>query len=379
MARSPLCRKPQCLSYYLSPKPDAAKSAFARKIFLLCYSVLLAACHSQSSKSQPSIELSKIPPAAQGGRERVDTIAGRVHGVLPGQQIVVYARSGPWWVQPWPDQPFIPIQSDSTWSTPTHLGYEYAVLLVNRDYHPPPTMDTAPTEGGSVVLVNIVKSVGSLPPLPTQPLHFSGYDWAIQTDDAVRGGVNNLYDADNVWTEPSGALHLRISKKAKGWTCAHLIMTRSLGYGTYRFVVRDTEHLEPAAVLSMHTFDQWGGEQHYREMDIEIGRWGDAASKNNAQYGLQPFYVPGNVVQFREPAGTLTHTLVWESGRASFQTVHGASPRNGEPVVYKHAFISGVPTPGREFLEFMFYIVPTDTHPMQKDAEVIIEKFEYLP
>lgn len=378
MVRSPLCRKPKCLSHYFSPESKTVSDLFAGILLLFC-STLLAACHSQSSKNQPFIEFSKIPPAAQGGRERVDTIAGRVRGALRGQKIVVYARSGPWWVQPWPDRPFIPIQSDSTWSTSTHLGYEYAVLLVNSDYHPPPTMDAAPTQGGPVVLVNIVKGAGALPPLPTRPLHFSGYDWAIQSNDAVRGGVNNLYDADNVWLDPGGALHLRISKKPKGWTCAHLIMTRSLGYGTYRFVVQDTGHLEPAAVLSMHTFDQWGGEQHYREMDIEIGHWGDAASKNNAQYGIQPFYVPGNVVQFREPAGTLTHTLAWESGRASFQTVRGASPRNGEPVVYKDTFTSGVPTPGREFLEFMFYIVPSDTNPMRKNAEVVIEKFEYLP
>lgn len=378
MARSPLCSKPNCLVHYLSPKTDAARTLLM-EIFLLICLALLAACRSQSSKNQPSIELTKIPPAAQGGRERVDTIAGRVHGAIPGQRIVVYARSGPWWVQPWPDQPFIAIQPDSRWSTSTHLGYEYAVLLVNRDYQPPPTTDAAPTQGGSVVLVNIVKGVGVLPPLPTQALHFSGFDWAIQTDDAVRGGVNNLYDADNVWMEPSGALHLCIRKKAKGWTCAHLIMTRNLGYGTYRFVVRDTGHFEPAAVLSMHTFDQWGGDQHYREMDIEIGRWGDAASKTNAQYGIQPFYVPGNVVQFREPAGTLTHTLIWESGRASFQTIHGAPAGNEEHVVYEHSFTSGVPTPGREFLEFMFYIVPSDSNPMQKDAEVVIEKFEYLP
>jgi len=29
-------------------------------------------------------------------------------------------------------------------------------------------------------------------------------------------------------------------------------------------------HLEPAAVLSMNTFDDWGGDQHYREMDVEF-------------------------------------------------------------------------------------------------------------
>lgn len=353
---------------------------FARpRTVLLLFCVLLSGCRFQGSKNQPAIEFSKIPPAAQGGRERVDTIAGRVNGVRPGEQIVVYARSGPWWVQPWPDQPFIPIRADSTWSTTTHLGYEYAALLVEPGYHPPPTMDEAPTAGGAVALVKIVKGVGSLPPHPTEALRFSGYDWKIQTADAVRGGVNNLYDADNVWTDSNGAMHLRIVKKEKGWTCAQVILARSLGYGTYRFVVRDTSHLEPAAVLSMHTFDEWGGDQHYREMDVEIGHWGDPGSKENAQYGVQPFYVPGNVAPFREPAGTLTHTMVWEPGRASFKTVRGSSPWPGAPVVSEHVFTSGIPTPGREFLQFMLYIVASDKNPLEKGTEVVVEKFEYLP
>ena len=341
--------------------------------------ISLNGCRSSGAPAGPSIELTKIPPAAQGGRERVDTISGRVIGARPGQRIVVYARSGPWWVQPWPEQPFITIHSDSTWGTQTHLGYEYAVLLVEPAYHPPPTLDVAPVQGGSVIAMTIVKGVGSLPPAPTVPLHFSGYDWGIQTTSAVRGGVNNLFDADNAWTDAGGALHLRITKKSGEWKCAHLILTRSLGYGTYIFVVRDTSQLEPAAVLSVHTFDQWGGDQHYREMDIEIGRWGDAASKDNAQYGIQPFYVPGNVARFTEPSGTLTHTLLWEPGRASFKTVRESSASAAAPVVSEHVFTSGVPLPGQEFLEFMLYIVPSDKNPLQKDTEVVIEKFEYLP
>ncbi len=35
-------------------------------------------------------------------RERVDTISGRVRNARPKQQIVIYAHSRPWWVQPWP-------------------------------------------------------------------------------------------------------------------------------------------------------------------------------------------------------------------------------------------------------------------------------------
>jgi hypothetical protein len=350
-----------------------------QRVLPLLGCVLLSACHARQGNPAPTIEFTKIPPAAQGGRERVDTIAGRVAGAHAGQQIVVYARSGPWWVQPWPDKPLIPIQSDSTWGTSTHLGFEYAALLVEPGYHPPATMDVAPTQGGAIVAVSIVKGVGETQLAPTKPLQFSGYDWQVRTIAGDRGGLNNLYDGDNAWTDASGAMHLRMKKREGRWSCAEVELTRSLGYGTYNVVVRDTSHLEPAAVLSMNTFDDWGGDQHYRELDVEMSRWGNAASKNNAQYGIQPFYVPGNVAPFVIPPGTLTHSMHWESGRVSFHTVRGSSIHAGAPVVSEHVFTSGVPTPGQEKFQFLFYVVASDKSPLQKETEVVVEKFEYLP
>jgi hypothetical protein len=345
----------------------------------LLFCLVLVGCHGRPGNTAPAIQFTKIPPAAQGGRERVDAIAGRVAGARPGQQIVIYARSGPWWVQPWPDRALIPIQADSTWSTPTHLGFEYAALLVEPGYHPPPTVDVAPAPGGSIVAVSIVKGTGGVQLAPTKPLHFSGYDWKIRTIASDRGGMNNLYDPANAWTDASGALHLRIKKVGDRWSCAEVVLTRSLGYGTYVVVVRDTSHLEPAAVLGLTTFDDWGGDQHYREMDIENSKWGDASSKNNSQYGIQPFFVPGNVAPFQAPAGTLTHSMHWESGRASFKTVRGSAMNAGAPVVSEHIFTSGVPTPGQETFQFLFYVVASDKSPLQEDNEVVIEKFEYLP
>ena len=353
----------------------ATRSSFA----LIFTCILLSGCYSQKGKQIPSIEFTKIPPAAQGGRERVDTIAGRVRGYRPGQQIVIYAHSGTWWVQPWPDQALIPIRADSTWSTSTHLGFDYAALLVEPGYRPSATLDVAPTQGGSVISLKIVKGVGPPQLAPTKPLQFSGYQWQVRTIASDWGGLNNLYDGDNAWTDASGALHLRIKKKEGRWSCADLALTQSLGYGTYTIVVRDTTHVEPAAVLNMSTFDEDAGDQHYREMDVEMGRMGEATNKNNAQYVIQPFYVPGNVAPFKVPPGTLTHSMHWESGRVSFKTVRGSSMQSVAPVVSEHVFTSGIPSRGKEVLVLLFYVVASDKSPLQKEQEVVIEKFEYLP
>jgi hypothetical protein len=346
---------------------------------LVAACLALNGCESHRAASLPAIEFTTIPPSAQGGREKVQTIAGRVTGAHPGQQLVIYAHSGAWWVQPTVADPFTSIQTDSTWKTETHLGYEYAALLVDPSYIPPPTMDAVPPQGGPIALTTIVRGVGPTILAPTKALKFSGYDWDVRTIQSDRGGANHPYTADNAWTDSTGALHLRISKVKDTWSCAEVVLNRSLGYGTYVLVVRDTSHLEPAAVLSMTTFDEWGGDQYYREMDVEVSRWGDTASKKNAQYVVEPYYHPGNIYQFVVPPGTLTYSMQWEAGRARFTTLQGNSPRPGPRVISEHEFTSGIASPGQEKVQLFFYVVDTDKSPLEHDNEVILEKFEYLP
>jgi len=352
---------------------------FWQRSLLLVFCIALNSCQSHKANSAPSIEFTHIPPAAEGGRERVDTISGRVRNARPRQQIVIYAHAGSWWVQPWPDHAFIPIKADSTWSTETHLGFEYAALLVEQDYSPPPVMDTAPTQGGAVALVTIVKGAGAPQLNPTGSLKFSGYDWGVRMIASVKGGTNNLYGAENAWTDASGALHMQIKKKSDRWSCAEIFLKRSLGYGTYSVTVRDTSHLEPAAVFSMFTFDEWATDQHFREMDIEVGGRRDTANKNNARYAIQPLYVPGNLFAFAAPSGTLTYVLRWESGHATFKTFRGRSAGAGAQLVSEHEFTSGIPDPGKAIPRLIFFVVASDTNPLEKPSEVVIEKFEYLP
>jgi len=345
--------------------------ALAFGTFLL----LLDGCAPQTS-TKPSIEFSVIPQANEGGPEKIAPIAGRVTGASAGQRIVLFAKAGVWWVQPTRDEPFTSIQPDSTWTNSTHMGTEYAALLVEQGYRPPATVEVLPPEGGDVVAVKSVPGEISDQAGP-RILQFSGYEWQVRNVPSERGGRPNNYDNTNAWTDANGFLHLRIATKGGAWSCAEVKLTRSLGYGSYRFVVRDVSHLEPAAVLSMFTWDEADAGQSHREMDIEVARWGDAASKN-AQYVVQPYYVPANVVRFDAPAGVLTHSFRWDPGRVAFKTVRG-STADGPGLVAEHVFTSGVPAPGGESIHLNLYIFGNAKDPLQADVEVVIEKFEYLP
>ena len=115
---------------------------------------LLTGCD-RSVKTHPYIEITSVPPTHKGGTQDLDTIKGNVTGAKPEHRIVLYARSGAWYVQPYADQPFTNINADSTWSSSTHLGTEYAALLVEPGFVPAPFTSELPAVGGSVVAVTI--------------------------------------------------------------------------------------------------------------------------------------------------------------------------------------------------------------------------------
>jgi hypothetical protein len=333
-------------------------------------------CRALPERVEPSIEFTTVPEAGAGGSERRALITGRVKGARAGQQIVLFTKSGVWWVQPLTVQPFTPIETDSTWKNSIHLGTEYAAVLVEPGYRPPATTEALPEPGGAVKAIATVKGTGDFADRPRKLLTFSGYEWEVRQAPSDRGGAND-YDPANAWIDADGALHLRLTQQDGRWTSAEVILTRALGYGTYAFTVRETAHLDPAAALGMLTWDDEGADQNHRELDIEISQWGDR-SIPNGQYVLQPYYVPANVARFSAPRGQLTHSFRWEPGRASFQTVRGSSATRGV-IVAQHEFTSGVPTPGTERVRMNLYFFRFSPVPPEKDVEVVIERFQYLP
>src|SRR5262249_40380600 len=158
----------------------------------LPFALVLGLLGCRGPRPDPQIEFTRLPAAAIGGPDTLDRIEGRVTGARPDQKIVIFSYSGVWWVQPGPRHPPPPIESDSSFKLDTHLGTEYAALLVEPGYAPPARTDTLPPVGGLVV--RLARAPGDpTAPVPHHTLQFSGYEWRARAAESDRGGLNR-YD-----------------------------------------------------------------------------------------------------------------------------------------------------------------------------------------
>ena len=122
-------------------------------VLLLGVTMVLPGCGQDRLDGRASIKFTHVPLASAGGPNTGDVIAGRVSGAQPGQRVVLYARSGLWYVQPTADHPFTEIGKDSRWQNTTHLGSEYAALLVDPGFEALSRIEELPGEGNGVAAV----------------------------------------------------------------------------------------------------------------------------------------------------------------------------------------------------------------------------------
>jgi hypothetical protein len=360
----------------------AQKSHLPFTLFAMaCLCLGLSGCHRRTHL--PAISFTVVPVASEGGPDTLGTLSGRVTGAQPGQQIVIYAKASEiWWIQPNIDQPYTSMQPDGSWSSAIHLGDEYAAVLVGPEFQANATLTSLPPLGQNILALIKAKGTSAGNPLPVadkaKSLHFSGYDWIVRTAKNNRGGILRPYSADNAWVDPQGSLHLKVTREASGWACSEVSMVRSLGYGTYNFEVRDVGHFEPALMLDLFTWSDQNADESNHEMNMTVGRRGDPASKN-AEYIVQPYYVPSNVSRFNVPAGRLTYSFDWELNSVTFQTwkEHADSP--GGQRVAEHVFVSGVPPTGGEVVHINLCVFGYGKVTLQHEAEVVIDRFQYLP
>ena len=106
--------------------------------------------------TEPRIQITLVPPRGEGSDSN-GTIGGKVSGVNPKEcKVVIFARTDKWYVQPTSASPHTPIGEDGQWETDTHLGYEYAALLVKPSYEPPSTTGILPKVAGAVLAMDRV-------------------------------------------------------------------------------------------------------------------------------------------------------------------------------------------------------------------------------
>jgi hypothetical protein len=112
-----------------------------------------------SPTPRPGIQIIDIPPKGSGP-DRTEPISGKVSGVDGSKwKVVIFARSdNKWFVQPYVGSSDTAIRDDGTWGSDTHLGSEYAALLVETSYRPTTILDRLPDVSGPVLAIARVRA-----------------------------------------------------------------------------------------------------------------------------------------------------------------------------------------------------------------------------
>ena len=330
----------------------------------------------------PRLTITEIPPAAMGGSIRTAPIAGRVEGARSGDRVVLFAKSGgQWYVQPLATRPFTTIDAQGRWRSTIHLGTEYAAILVREGFQPPASTKALPSVGSAAgaLAIETVAGSGSLVDgtSPARPLQFSGYEWDVRQRRSDRGGANE-YSSANAKVEADGTLRLTLSHRDGLWTSAGVCLARPLGYGTYVFIIRDMANVDPAARLTLFTFDEKRRVEHFREMNIDLWR-GDTPDTRGGQFVVQPNYLPGNLYRFTVPDGRVSHTMRWEPGAVAFKSMRGDFLERPGEVIASQAFTTGVPGAGDERICMAYYYYRKSAREPKNDTGIAIERFQYLP
>ncbi len=188
---------------------------------------------------------------------------------------------------------------------------------------PPPNLLSVPSTPGATSVV------------------FSGYTWSVRSD--FGGPGPNQFDANNVWVDSSGFLHLKITDNNGTWTTAEVVCNQSLGFGTYQFqVLGHPESMDNHVVLGLFDYPPPAiGPDGTNEIDIEFATW-DGAQSQHGNWTVWPA-VAGpaqNTYAFDASpnTGESTHRFIWSSRSVDFQALSGlTNGTNGEYATWQFA------------------------------------------
>jgi len=340
--------------------------------------------------TMPGLVFTHVPAYGVWGeplKERVECLDPGTH------RVAVYIWVGGWWTKPTFANPTVPIAADGTWSSAITTGGDDE-LATRIAAFAIPTTYTPPLLGGSATLPQELYDAAAAHALVTRDaslrrISFSGYTWQVKESDAPVGPGPNRFSGreEDVFVDADGYLHLRIARHGDAWWSSEVICDAPLHHGRYVFTLRGAvDDLDPNAVLGLFTWDTDAPEHTYREIDIELSRWGEADAPN-AQYVVQPWDTPGNRHRFdlslSPTSRTSTHGFGWYPGIVYYQSLAGAAPFPQPAARALHAWeYAGVGVPpangsgnARINLWLLDGQAPLDGRPV----EVVVESFRFIP
>ena len=171
-----------------------------------------------------------------------------------------------------------------------------------------------------------------------------------------------------------GRLHLGITKVGRHWTVGEVVNTRSLGYGTYTWVLASrVDNLDPNMVLgsspmTTRTLPSTTGRSTSR-------RRGGATPSDptNAQFVVQPYPPTGNLKRITQGSSLpATLSFTWTATGVSF-SAPGASPSTWT--------YTGPDTPpnGAALADMNFWLNSGHAPMYGQGAQVIIQSFTFTP
>ena len=293
----------------------------------LAVSVLVAA--SVSAEGQPSIQFTYVPPTG----DQYSYVSGKVTGASPSTYGVALFINvfGTYWTKPTYLRPITPLASDGTFSANITTGGTgsldaYAEQVIA--FVVPLSYDI-PTLGGESFIPQEIydHSVASVTANKFTPISFANNWWEVKdTGNGTWGPGPNFFTGSSVSVDGQGRLHLKIAYVNGAWCCSEVILTNSLGYGSYRiWLDDDLSSLPPNIVFGFFTWNDAPSiyADTYREIDVEFSNGAVAGAPTNWQYVIQPYYTAGNRTNFSAPSvgmSNSTHAIMWIPGAAYFES-----------------------------------------------------------
>lgn len=342
-------------------------------VWLACFSL------TQRSSAEPTIDLTSLPTYGQDGE-----IEGTVSGVtFADYRVAAYIQieGAGWWTKPTFETPTVSIASDGTFSadvavpgTLDNRATIFCVALIAATDTPPQASGTPRIPAG------LTSAAMDCEERYAREISFAGRTWAVKEAPGPVDPGSNRYslEPDDVFVDTQG-LHLSIKLREGHWRSSEVILRDRLGFGTYAFMTASRlDILDSNVVLGAFIWDPYGDEETVpnspsREVDFEDTRWANPADPFNAQFVVQHWDVPGNLVRYTIPDLTLdsrlTRFFTWAPDRIKFVALRGFHDPHLYPPgdrIHQYTYLHDpgsnhfVPTEGRESFRFNLYLLPED-------------------